>query len=112
MGSLKTGRQRRQDNNKGSLGSGELGIQIRRLLEVNARLAVALQELEYFHFFLTTVRVEVPFQKKVKEFETTLIREALRLAGSQKKAAKLLNLRPTTFHQKMRRHGIDPMEYG
>ena len=50
---------------------------------------------------------EMDLAREVERFETDIIRCALvRTRGRQRKAARLLNIKPTTFHAKLRRYGI------
>jgi transcriptional regulator with GAF, ATPase, and Fis domain len=47
------------------------------------------------------------FNSKVRQFEIGLIKAALMQAGgNQQRAAKLLDLKPTTLNYKIRRYGI------
>ena len=49
----------------------------------------------------------IDLDKEMDEFEGSLIRDALvRCKGNQRDAAKLLNVKPTTLHAKMKRLGI------
>ena len=49
----------------------------------------------------------VGLSQAVTDFESTLIREALKKAGGvQKKAAEILGLKPTTLNEKIKRLGI------
>lgn len=49
----------------------------------------------------------IDFFGEVKEFETSLIRLALaRTGGHQARAAKLLNIKPTTLNSKIKLYGI------
>lgn len=48
----------------------------------------------------------------VRLYENARICEALRRAnGSQRKAARLLGMNPTTFHYKIKRNGVDISPY-
>lgn len=48
-----------------------------------------------------------PLKEILAEIEKTFIERALRRArGNQKRAAQVLQLNPTTLHEKMKRHGI------
>lgn len=50
----------------------------------------------------------IDFFDEVKQFETSLIRLALaRTGGHQAKAAKLLNIKPTTLNSKIKLYGIE-----
>jgi len=54
-----------------------------------------------------TVQADLDFGEEVKKFETSLIKSALiRTGGRQRQAARLLHLKPTTLHEKMKRYGI------
>ena len=49
----------------------------------------------------------VKLESEVDEFEASLIRDALLKAkGNQRDAARLLSVKPTTLHAKMKRLGI------
>ena len=51
----------------------------------------------------------LPFRKIVEEMESTLIRRSLEAAGGvQKRAAELLQIKPTTLNQMIKRYGIRP----
>ena len=50
---------------------------------------------------------DMDLAREVERFETQIIRCALvRTRGRQRKAARLLNIKPTTFHAKLKRLGI------
>ncbi len=50
----------------------------------------------------------IKFDEEVKGFEIKLITQALELVGGkQSKAAKLLDLRPTTLNEKIKRYNIE-----
>jgi DNA-binding NtrC family response regulator len=56
--------------------------------------------------------VQPTLKNEVSRFETELIRNALAIArGSQRRAARLLGLNPTTLHAKIRRLKINPEEH-
>src|SRR6266853_2000850 len=68
---------------------------------VDALQAVDAQEVSF-------VGEGVDFYAEVMRFETHMITQALRVAaGSQREAAKLLHLRPTTLNQKIKAYKID-----
>jgi DNA-binding NtrC family response regulator len=49
------------------------------------------------------------FRTAVAEYERSLIEEALRISsGQKKKAARLLNMSPSTLHGKIKALGINP----
>ena len=51
----------------------------------------------------------IPFRKIVEEMETRLIGRALEAAGGvQKHAAELLQIKPTTLNEMIKRYGIRP----
>jgi DNA-binding NtrC family response regulator len=51
----------------------------------------------------------INFDEEVKGFETRLIKRALkRTHGNQKQAARLLGMKHTTLHTKIKRYGISP----
>lgn len=51
----------------------------------------------------------LPFRKIIEEMESTLIRRSLEAAGGvQKRAAKLLQIKPTTLNEMIKRYGIRP----
>ena len=51
----------------------------------------------------------LPFRKIVEEMESTLIRRSLEAAGGvQKRAAELLQIKPTTLNEMIKRYGIRP----
>jgi DNA-binding NtrC family response regulator len=48
-------------------------------------------------------------RSRVRAYERKLLLSALAAAGgNQRKAAAMLGLLPTTFHEKLKRHGIRP----
>ncbi len=51
----------------------------------------------------------LPFRKIIEEMESTLIRRSLEAAGGvQKRAAELLQVKPTTLNEMIKRYGIHP----
>lgn len=57
------------------------------------------------------VRSDVDLSEEVREFEADLIRCALvKTGGHQVQAARMLNIKPTTLHEKMKRYGIQQFE--
>jgi DNA-binding NtrC family response regulator len=86
-------------------GGNEVG-EIERLYHLFTTLAAALDNL------LSTRKPDlstgVDFYEEVTRFEVGLIKQSLRLAsGSQIKAAKMLNLKPTTLNNKIKVYKID-----
>lgn len=70
-------------------------------------LSIAVNELEGSE--LPPLNDEFDFYDEVRRFEILLIRKALRLTGgSQKKAARLLNLNTTTLNAKIKSYQIAP----
>jgi transcriptional regulator with GAF, ATPase, and Fis domain len=58
---------------------------------------------------LKTVEIEngIDFDEEIKRFEIHLIEQALeQTGGNQLRAAQLLNLKPTTLHEKIKRFSI------
>jgi DNA-binding NtrC family response regulator len=50
---------------------------------------------------------DINLAREVERFESDIIRCALvRTGGRQRKAARLLNIKPTTLHAKLKRYGI------
>jgi DNA-binding NtrC family response regulator len=48
-------------------------------------------------------------RSRVRDYERGLLLAALEAAGgNQRRAAAMLGLLPTTFHEKLKRHGIRP----
>jgi DNA-binding NtrC family response regulator len=55
--------------------------------------------------------VKLDLSEEVRRLEIDLIRCALiRTGGRQRQAARLLNVKPTTLHEKMKRYGILQIE--
>ncbi len=52
-------------------------------------------------------KTEIDLSDEVQRFETNIIKCALvRTGGRQRQAARLLHIKPTTLHAKMKRYGI------
>ena len=52
-------------------------------------------------------RTEIDLMDEVQRFESNIIKCALvRTGGRQRQAARLLHIKPTTLHAKMKRYGI------
>jgi DNA-binding NtrC family response regulator len=52
-------------------------------------------------------KTEIDLAEEVQRFETNIIKCALvRTGGRQRQAARLLKIKPTTLHAKMKRYGI------
>lgn len=53
---------------------------------------------------------QIDFYGEVERYEMELIRSALnQSSGNQAQAAKLLHLKSTTFHAKMKHYGLNPV---
>jgi DNA-binding NtrC family response regulator len=78
-----------------------------RLNYLKTLAAIMANELEALHRFDNNGR-RPTLKNEVSRFETELIRNALAIArGSQRRAARLLGLSPTTLHTKIRRLKIN-----
>jgi PAS domain S-box-containing protein len=103
------------DENKANSGQpegGKLNNRIKILKDVSQALSAAAEVLEHARSFDLphTLNVEngIDFNDEVKRFEINLIRRALKESGgNQKKAARLLNLKHTTLHTKIKRYNVD-----
>jgi PAS domain S-box-containing protein len=92
--------------------SGKLNSRIKILKDVSQALSAAAEVLEHARSFDLphTLNVEngIDFNDEVRRFEVNLIRRALKESGgNQKKAARLLNLKHTTLHTKIKRYNMD-----
>lgn len=66
-----------------------------------------LAEVTSLKQYREAVSQDIDLAEEVKRFETDLIRCALvRTGGNQRKAARLLKIKPTTLHEKMKRYGV------
>ncbi len=82
------------------------GMRLRVLRELSEAISGALDAVESFH--PPDIRQGVNFYDEVRRFEIDLIRTALKLsAGSQRRAASLLRLNPTTLNTKIKGYNID-----
>src|SRR5262245_600654 len=82
-----------------------LSGKINLLRVVAASLNKAVEELEDFR--MPPLTEQFDFYDEVRRFEISLIRKALRTtSGCQLKAAKLLQLKPTTLNSKIKSYGI------
>ena len=87
--------------------SNEVAVKNRiELLSVLSRSI--LREIEAMqHDGTISIKAEIDLAIEVQRFEADLIRGALiRANGKQRHAARLLNLKTTTLHNKMKRYGI------
>ena len=80
--------------------------------------SLLVREINSLGELQSTLENEIEYEKpisllnEVQRFEVRMIRCALiRSMGSQIKAAKLLGLKKTTFHAKLRRYKIDLSEF-
>ena len=72
-----------------------------------------LRELEGVGIEPTRVSDEFNLQNEVEHFEAELIRSALIMTGGrQRRAAKLLGMKVTTLHSKIRRYGLNAVTIG
>jgi DNA-binding NtrC family response regulator len=75
--------------------------------ELTAALLNELQALE--HSDPKMIADGIDFNEEVRRFEIDLIKRALaRTAGHQTRAARLLGIKLTTLHDKIKRYDIDP----
>ena len=76
-------------------------------LQSRARILEILGSLRFVPRLVQPLEGTVDFDQVVREFEICLIKLALhQTAGKQKKAAHLLNLKPTTLHEKLKTYGL------
>lgn len=72
-----------------------------------------LRELEGVGVETATSREKFDLQSEVQHFEAELIRSALIMTGGrQRRAAKLLGMKVTTLHSKIRRYGLTEVMTG
>ena len=92
--------------------------EVEHRIEQLVRLAKALAtEIETLRAELSTdndrASIEnsgIDFYDKVEQYEIELINKALHQSGgNQAKAAKLLHLKSTTLHAKMKHYGLNPV---
>lgn len=75
--------------------------------ELTIALMDELRSLEFADRRRTSESLD--FNAEVRRFEVDLIRQALtRTAGHQTRAARLLGIKLTTLHDKIKRYDIDP----
>lgn len=87
----------------------ENAVKAENKLEVLTALSQSLlKEIETLkQSFLDFEDDKIDFAEEVHRFEENLIRNALlKTGGRQRKAAKLLNLKPSTLNSKIKRFGI------
>ena len=72
-----------------------------------------LRELEGVGIETSRSLEEFDLQSEVQHFEAELIRSALIMTGGrQRRAAKLLGMKVTTLHSKIRRYGLNDVTIG
>jgi len=86
---------------------------VKSLKDVATALVTAAEILEESEtsglMFSSDIEKGIDFNEEVKRFEIQLISRALKSTqGNQKKAARLLQMKHTTLHTKMKRYGITP----
>jgi transcriptional regulator with GAF, ATPase, and Fis domain len=83
-------------------------VVINNKLEALKMLASSiLTEVSSLKQYREAVASDIDLAKEVQQFESDLIRCALvRTGGNQRKAARLLKIKPTTLHEKMKRYGV------
>jgi transcriptional regulator with GAF, ATPase, and Fis domain len=83
------------------------GRTLETLKDIVLALSVAVDALGNAQ--LPDVEGGADFYEEVRRFECALIQRALkRTAGNQAQAARLLNLKQTTLHEKIKRYNIRP----
>ncbi len=81
-------------------------MSLKVLKDLSDALSGALEVMDSFK--PPDVSHGISFYDEVKRFEIDLIRKALKLsAGSQKRAAQLLRIKPTTLNTKIKGYQID-----
>ena len=87
------------------------GRTLETLKEIVLALSVAMDALGNAQ--LPDIEGGADFYEEVRRFECALIQRALkRTAGNQAQAARLLNLKQTTLHEKIKRYNIRPETVG
>lgn len=85
-----------------------LSHRIGALREITQVLMEEVEELETVRSLDISHGINI--YDEVRQYETALIRRALRLTGgNQKKAARLLGLLPSTLNDKIKRYQIQPL---
>ncbi len=75
------------------------------LKDIALALSVAVEALGHAH--LPDVEGGADFYEEVRRFEVALIQRALKqTGGNQARAARLLNLKQTTLHEKIKRYNV------
>ena len=85
-----------------------IGYRLGALREITQVLLDEVEELETVRSLDISRGINI--YDEVRQYETALIRRALRLTGgNQKKAARLLGLLPSTLNDKIKRYQIQPL---
>ncbi|HEX8556549.1 MAG TPA: helix-turn-helix domain-containing protein [Pyrinomonadaceae bacterium] len=85
------------------------GGTLETLKEIVSALSGVMDTLGGAQPQLPDVEGGADFYEEVRRFECALIQRALRrTAGNQAQAARLLNLKQTTLHEKIKRYNIRP----
>jgi len=94
---------------KGIFPDNEISLQARLGLVKELTMAL-MDELKSLEYTDTNRSAEgLDFNAEVRRFEVDLICQALRrTAGHQTRAARLLGIKLTTLHDKIKRYNIDP----
>lgn len=101
---------RKRQQLSGTMGEATLNIRIEALKELTQDLLKQIESLRGERPGSTQAR-KINLQEEVRRFETDIIRYALlRTGGSQRRAARLLGVKPTTLNAKIKRYGIQPFE--
>ena len=76
-------------------------------IKSTAKILEILGSFRSLPYLVQGPECKIDFYELVEEFEICLIKLALgQTAGQQKKAAELLNLKPTTLHEKLKTYGL------
>jgi PAS domain S-box-containing protein len=100
-----------QKESSGQSEANRFNNRIKVLKDVSLALSAAADVLEQARTSDLSHRLDVEkgvdFNGEVRRFEINLIQRALKeTGGNQKKAARLLNLKHTTLHTKVKRYGL------
>jgi DNA-binding NtrC family response regulator len=102
-------RQRERQLNHVTQSSAVVNIKLDALKKLAQALLVEVSSLEQKK--AEVGRANLDLSEEVRDFEADLIRCALvKTDGHQAQAARLLNIKPTTLHEKMKRYGIQQFE--
>jgi DNA-binding NtrC family response regulator len=76
-------------------------------IKSTAKILEILGSFRFVPYLVQPPECKIDFYELVEEFEICLIKLALsQTAGQQKLAAELLNLKPTTLHEKLKTYGL------